>query len=166
MKLKLFFLSLLGVLIAKPALAFCPVCTVAVGAGVGFSRWLGVDDTISGLWIGGLTVSLIGWTINWLDKKKIKFYGRKISIFVLYYGLIVVPFFYTGVIGHPLNTFWGIDKLLLGVIVGSIFFFIGKLVYNNVKKNNGGHAHFPFENIVFPVAPLILLSGLFYFLTR
>lgn len=166
MKLKLFLLSLLGILIAKPALAFCPVCTIAVGAGVGLSRWLGVDDTVAGLWVGGLTVSLIGWTINWLDKKKIKFYGRKISIFVLYYGLIVVPLYYTDIIGHPLNTFWGMDKLLLGVIFGSVFFFIGKLVYNKVKQNNGGHAHFPFENIVFPVTPLILLSGLFYFLTR
>lgn len=34
------------------AQAVCPVCTVAVGTGVGLSRWLGVDDTITGLWLG------------------------------------------------------------------------------------------------------------------
>ena len=27
------------------ALAICPVCTVAVGAGIGLSRWLGIDDS-------------------------------------------------------------------------------------------------------------------------
>ena len=49
--------------------AICPICTLAVGAGVGLSRWLGVDDTVTGLWIGGLTVSMILWTIFWADKK-------------------------------------------------------------------------------------------------
>ncbi len=38
---------------ANSAQAICPICTIAVGAGVGFSRYLGIDDTIAGLWIGG-----------------------------------------------------------------------------------------------------------------
>jgi len=58
-----------GLFTAQKVLAVCPLCTVAVGAGVGLSRWLGIDDVITGLWIGGLIVSLIAWSENWLDKK-------------------------------------------------------------------------------------------------
>ena len=73
-KFKISFLVILGSLfMAKTSLAVCPVCTVAVGAGVGLSRWLGVDDLITGTWIGGLLVSMIWWTIDWLNKKNIRF---------------------------------------------------------------------------------------------
>ena len=39
---------------SRVAHAVCPVCTVAVGAGLGLAEWLGIDDSISGLWIGAL----------------------------------------------------------------------------------------------------------------
>lgn len=162
-------LLILGVVIFFPvtvAQAFCPVCTVAVGAGLGLSRWIGIDDTIAGLWIGGLTVSLIAWTIDWLNRKNIKFYGRKILIIALYYGLIVVPLFWTGVIGHPLNKMWGVDKLLLGIILGTVFFLAAGMSYQLLKKKNGGKAHFPLQKVVMPVGTIIVLSLIFYFLTK
>ncbi|MCL5433318.1 MAG: hypothetical protein M1524_04370 [Patescibacteria group bacterium] len=146
--------------------AFCPVCAVAVGAGVGLSRWLGIDDTVTGLWIGALTVSLIMWTINWLDQKKIKFIGRKIITTVTYYLLIVVPLFYTGIMGHPLNKLWGIDRLLIGIIVGSVAFLASVLLYEVLKKRNNGHSYFPSQKIVMPIGTLIILSLIFYFLTK
>ncbi|MBU2028952.1 hypothetical protein KJ761_03645, partial [Patescibacteria group bacterium] len=83
------FLAVFSFLWAGSVQAICPVCTIAVGAGVGFTRYLGIDDTISGLWIGGLTVSIIMWTINWLNKKNIHFKGRKIITTLGYYLLIV-----------------------------------------------------------------------------
>ena len=63
MKQKLLILA--GVVLASfagagKALALCPVCAIAVGAGIGVSRWLGVDDTITGVWVGGLIVSFGG----------------------------------------------------------------------------------------------------------
>jgi hypothetical protein len=156
---------LTGLLTAASAKAFCPVCTIAVGAGVGLAQWLGIDDTISGLWIGGLTVSVIAWTINWFNIKNIRFFGRKILTILFYYLIIVVPLFYTGIIGHQLNKLWGIDKLLLGIILGSITFLAGGLWYNYLKKKNG-RAHFPFQKVAMPLAPLVILSFIFYFITR
>ena len=144
--------------------AVCPVCTIAVLAGVGFSRYLGIDDTITGLWIGGVTVSMIVWTINWFNKKNIHFKGRIILTSLAYYLLIVVPLFFTGIMGHTLNKIWGIDKLLFGIIIGSFSFFIGAQWYESMKKKNNGHAHFPFQKIVMPISPLIFFSILFYFL--
>lgn len=151
---------------AECAQAVCPVCTVAVGAGVGLSRYLGIDDTIAGLWIGGLVVSMIMWTLNWLQKKNYIFKGKEILVSFIYYGLIIVPLFHMEIMGHPFNTMWGMDKLLLGIIIGSIFFFLGGVWYFYLKKKNSGHAYFPFQKVVMPIAPLIVLSIFFYFLTK
>lgn len=159
-------LTLSSLFFALPAKAVCPVCTVAVFAGLGLSRWLGIDDTISGLWIGAITVSISMWTINWMNKKKWHFKGRKILIALVWYALIVLPLFFTNIMGHPLNKIWGIDKLFLGIVVGSITFFAMELWYEQLKKKNNGHAHFPFQKIAMPVGALIILSLIFYFITK
>ena len=54
--LGLFFSALFW---ASAVKAICPLCVVAVGAGLGLSRWLGVDDVVSSIWIGALLVSMI-----------------------------------------------------------------------------------------------------------
>lgn len=157
----LFFLCL-----SLSAYAVCPVCFVAVGAGIGFAQWLHVDDVISGLWVGGLTVSLIVWTINYLERKKIRFMGRGIIVALFYYLSILLPLHSTGLMWHMLNKLWGIDKLLLGIIVGSLVFFGFSAWYDYLKRKNNGHAYFPFQKVVMPVAPLIILSIVFYYLTK
>lgn len=158
----------LNLFLTSQALAVCPLCVIAVGAGVGFTRWLGVSDAITGLWAGGLIVSMILWTENWLEKKNIRFKGRILVDILVYYGLIVVPLYYAGIIGNPLNTIavFGMDKLLFGIISGSLAFWFGAELYLFLKGKNNGHAHFPFQKIVMPILPLIILSIVFYFLTK
>ncbi|MBU1089694.1 hypothetical protein KKF38_02790 [Patescibacteria group bacterium] len=168
--LSIYFVAIFAasLVFTKKALAVCPICTVAVGAGVGLSRWLGIDDSITGLWIGGLTVSMIVWTINWLDKKSINFKGRNITTVAGYYLLIVAPLYFVGIIGNPLNFLCGcgLDKLLLGIITGSSAFYFGASWYFFLKEKNNGHAHFPFQKVVMPISPLIILSIVFYLLTK
>ena len=154
------------ILIATPAQAFCPVCTIAVGAGVGLSRWLGIDDTITGVWIGALTVSMIMWTINWLKKKNYIFKGYKIIIALVFYGLIIIPLYYTDLAGHPFNTLWGFDKLVLSIGLGSLVFLFTGLWYEYLKKKNNDHAYFPYQKVVMPVSSAIILSIIFYFITK
>ncbi len=157
-----------GLAFALKAQAVCPVCVIAVGAGLGLSEYLGIDDTIGGVWIGGLLITLTIWTINWLNKKN-WFFGNKdlrdILVTVLYYGLTLWPLWGQGFIGNPANHFWGLDKLILGVITGSIGFLIMTLWYDCLKKRRG-RANFPFQKIAMPVGGLIVLSLVFYFLTR
>jgi hypothetical protein len=148
------------------AKAVCPVCTVAVAAGVGFSRWLGIDDTITGLWIGGLTVSLITWTFSWFAKKQYHFFGKRTFTILGYFILIVVPLFFMDIIGHPLNKLWGIDKLLLGIIFGSLIFWSGERFCCWLKKRNEGKAHFPFQKVAIPALFLLAASFIFYFITK
>ncbi len=146
--------------------AICPICTVAVGAGVGLSRWLGIDDTITGLWIGALIVSLSIWTISWFKKKEKTFWNMNSIIFLGYLIIVIIPLWLSGIIGHPFNQLWGVDRLIVGTIIGMISISLGVWSYIKIKEKNGGKAHFPFEKIVFAIAPLIILSVLFYFVLR
>lgn len=162
-------LLLLSTLLIHPekVLAVCPVCTVAVCAGVGLSRYFGVDDTISGVWIGGLIVSMIAWTINFLNQKKIRFKFRKITVAVLYYLLMIIPLYQFKIIGHPLNKYklFGLDKLLIGIISGSLVFVMAVLVNDFLKKKNNGKALFPFQKVVIPILFLGINSLIFYYLS-
>jgi hypothetical protein len=143
----------------------CPVCTIAVTACVGLSRWLGIDDTISGVWMGGLLMSLSIWTVQWLNKKNIRFKGRKITVLLSYYLITIIPLYFINFIGQPYNKIFGIDKLVVGLIIGGISFYAGAKYYQYIKAKNNGHAYFPFQKVVMPIIPLIISSIIFYFLT-
>jgi len=160
---KFLFFGFLTLLLFLPKLsqAVCPVCTIAVGAGVGLCRYLGIDDLISGTWIGGLIVSLIFWTIDWLNKKKIHFLFRKILVLVFFYFTIIAPLYWLGIMGHPENKFFGIDKLLFGILAGSPTFLLGVWFDNFLKKENQGKPFFPFQKVVLPILFLFILSLIF-----
>jgi hypothetical protein len=172
----LVFLSLLGLgfFKAKLALAVCPVCTVAVGAGLSLSKYLGVDDLISGVWIGGLTVSIIFWTINWFDKKKwklrlkkpVKLNLRDWLIAISWYALIVLPLYFQGYISNAYDTFCGVDKLLFGIVSGSLLFYLMAKLHFYLKKKNNDRVYFPFQKAVFPFGALVILSLIYYIIIK
>jgi hypothetical protein len=164
---KLYYLMAVAILFsAKTSLAVCPACTLAVGMGVGFSRWLGIDDAITGIWIGALIVSISIWTINWMNKKNYRFKGRKILIFLGYYLIIIVPLYWKGIMGHQLNKILGIDKLLFGIIIGSMVFSGSAWWYEKMKKKNNDRAYFPYQKVAMPVGLLAVFSLIFYFITK
>ncbi len=152
-------------LLPKVVHAVCPVCTIAVAAGLGLSRWLGIDDLITGLWIGGLLVSLTIWTEDWLTKKKfwpVKY--RWIATLLAYYALVIIPLYFTSIIGHPLNTLLGVDKLFFGSVLGGlVFYWLGVWAYQQWKTRRGS-ACFPFQKVVMPLAALLALSLIFQWL--
>lgn len=148
----------------QPVHAVCPVCTVAVGAVLGLSRYLGIDDIITSLWIGGLIVSTIYWIIDWLGKRNKKGIVVNILSTVFAYALVLVPLYWGGIIGHPFNTFCGIDKILFGTIIGSFAFFFGAQLHFYLKKQNKDKVVIPFQKVVVPVGALWLISLIFYFI--
>jgi hypothetical protein len=163
---KKIFLSLIFVsVLALPlkTLAVCPVCTVAVAGGVGLCRWLGISDLISGTWIGGLIISMIIWFLSWLDKKNIRFKFRRILTVIAFYVLTVAPLHWTNIMGHPMNKMWGIDKLLFGIIIGSMIFMAAVLFEKFLRSKNQQKAFFPFQKVVVPLVFLIITSLIFYF---
>ena len=148
----------MGTTLANIAKAVCPVCVVAVSAGLGFSRWLGVDDVVSSIWIGALLASTSIWTIIWLNKKNWSFKYQKIIIPVTYYLLILVPLYYADIIGHSLNKIFGIDKIIFGAVLGTIVFLASIWLHNFLKKKNQGKQFFYYQKVVLPVVILIITS--------
>lgn len=164
--LSYFGASLLMLLCFLPvANAVCPVCTVAVGAGLEGARLLGVDDVITGIWAGGLTLSLAGWTANYMRSHGVSRPIWYVLNFVAYYAILALVYFIP--LNNPIVLFndrcmWGIDQFLLGIVIGSIVFFVMELWYSTIKKNNGGHALFPFQKVVMPFGGLLITTLIFW----
>ncbi|MHB9019886.1 MAG: hypothetical protein ACYC3G_03400 [Minisyncoccota bacterium] len=161
----IYFLFAIGFLLSVgSAYAICPVCIVAVGAGVGIAEEFGVDDTIVGLWVGALIIAMAWWTVNWLIKKNKCFKGCGSMTFLAYYLLTLVPLYSSGLIGKELNKLWGIDRLLFGVVIGSLLFYVGTNLHFYLKAKNNDRVYFPFQKVVLNIAVLLLASGIFYLL--
>ncbi len=151
---------------AGAAMAVCPVCTVAVGAGLEGARLLGVDDVITGIWAGGLTLSLFFWTAGWLKRRGVTNVWWQIVVpFVVFYGLLGMVYLMPGV-EFGANMLWGMDKFLLGVIVGTVAFYAGARWYISIKRANGGHAKFAFQKVVVPVSFLLVATLVFWLITK
>ena len=145
------------------ALAVCPVCTIAIGAGVGLSRWLGVDDSITGLWIGAIILSSAFWTNNYLIKRKWNFIGSLLLSIIFYYAIVLIPLYTKDIIGHPFNKLCGIDKLLFGIVLGSILFLFSFWLDSYIKKSNHNKVRFYYQKVVIPIIILVITSIILYF---
>ena len=169
----LFLIAITYFLIPITTRAVCPVCTVAVIAGLGVSRAFGIDDIVTSIWIGGLILSTSFWLIDWVKKKKLldKIKDRKMiswinfSMIILMYLLVLIPLKLDHAIGITLNRLWGIDKIILGVIIGSVVFLAGMWLDKKVRKLKGKQL-FIYQKVVFPVTALIISSLVFYFVTK
>jgi hypothetical protein len=169
----LFLFSITYFIIPTAVNAVCPVCTVAVIAGLGVSRALGIDDIVTSIWIGGLILSASFWLIDWVKKKgwigKIK--NEKTQLLINYliiifmYLLVLIPLKLDHAIGIALNRLWGIDKIVLGIAIGSVAFLAGMWTDRKVRKIKGKQL-FIYQKVVFPVLALIISSALFFFITK
>lgn len=158
---KVIFLGLLasGFFWAKTAVAqVCPVCVVAIGAGLGLSRWFGIDDVITSVWIGAFMIAITSWTLSFMKKKGWSFTDDGIVITLAYILLTYIPLYYAGIVGHPLNQIWGLDKIIVGSIIGTIALFLGNWLNTYLKKINKGKVFFAYQRVVIPVLLLIIAS--------
>lgn len=161
-------LTMLG-LSTQVSYAICPVCTIAVGAGLGLSRYLGIDDLVTGVWLGGFLTSFSLMSANWLSKKdyfkKIKKNYLNFASFALYFLLTFIPLHFAGITGHPYNKIIGIDKLLVGSFVGTLF-FLASIYLDKKAREKFGKQFFNYQKVVFPVVLLAIVSLIFYLITR
>lgn len=166
MNKKIIFLSLLGFFWANIAKAVCPICVVAVGAGLGFSEWLGVDDVVASIWIGALLLATVLWTLLEMRKRNKKFAFDSVIIFLAYYLLTLVPLYYAGIIGHPLNVIFGIDKIIFGATLGTLVLLFSHWLNLYLREKNGGKVFFNYQKVVIPIIILLLVSVIFYLITK
>jgi hypothetical protein len=144
----------------------CPICTVAVAAGVGVLREFGVDDLVTGIWFGALIVSSIAWMIDYLNRKNIHFIFRKILIIVVFYAVFILPLYPLKIIGLAGNTAFGIDRILAGVIIGTIIFILAVLADKYLRTLNETRAMIKWQKVIIPIVFLIIASIITHFLVK
>lgn len=144
----------------------CPVCVVAIGAGLGLSRWIGIDDAVSSVWIGAFMFAITSWTVSYIRKKGWGFHDDGIVVTLIYVALTYIPLYYAGIVGHPQNTILGMDKIIFGSIIGATVLFLGHLLYLYLKKLNHNKVYFPYQRVVVPVVLLVITSLIIWITIR
>ncbi|VVB52549.1 Uncharacterised protein [uncultured archaeon] len=152
-------------LAAPTASAVCPVCTVAIGGGVGILRVWGVDDLLTGIWVGGLLLSSSFWLVDWLRKKKHPFKHMYIITTALMYAIALLPLYYTGFIGRNVHSqILGIDRLLTGTAFGTAVFMAALVFDMYLRGINDGKVAFPYQKVILPVSFLAITTVIIYFI--
>ena len=99
--------------------------------------------------------TLLGyWAILWCEKKNWNFAGR--NAILLISSLAMIGFIYLGELDYTpqIVGFLYIDTFLLASLIGALLYIFSQKFYQWMKARNHGHAHFPFEKVVLPVAML------------
>lgn len=159
-------LSVLFLALPTKAHAVCPICTVAVAGGLGISRWLGIDDSVTGIWIGGIILSSGLWLADWINKKGWKGHLKNIVSVGIFYLFVIPPLYWGKMIGLSGNSLWGIDKVILGTVVGSILFLGGVFLDKWLRTTNEGKVYIYFQKVIAPVFLLTLGSFILYLITN
>jgi len=144
--------------------AHCPLCAAGAGAGITLSRLLGIDDSITGIWVGAFLGAISFWTQRSLGQRK-KVFLQPIVGFFLYVLVFVSTLWsfykFNVVVKH--GDIFGIHKLTFGIILGGGFFYlVDKLNKYLVKPN--GKVFFPYQRMVVSLGSMVILSVFVYIL--
>jgi len=144
----------------------CPVCTVAVAAGIGILEKWGVNNIIIGIWFGALIVSSIAWMIDWMNRKNIHFLFRKNLVIISFYLIFIWPLYIWKIMGLPQNQIFGMDKILFGVIIGSAIFILAIISDWYLRKINENKIVIKYQKVIIPLTFLIIASIITYLLIK
>lgn len=158
--------AVLFLALPSTAHAVCPVCTVAVAGGLGVSRWLGIDDAVTGVWVGGLILSSGLWLADWIGKRGWKVPQKEIVSVALFFLFVIPPLYWAKMIGLPGNTLWGVDKVVLGTVIGSVLFMFGVWLDKWLRTTNEGKVYVYYQKVIAPVFLLTLGSFVLYLITN
>lgn len=166
MKLKIFLIVLFSLFIlnfsffAQPASAHCPLCVAGAAIGITLTRWIGVDDSITGVWVAALMGAMSFWFYSWLIGKKIKQVEKykvvlKPLIYILVFASTLWSFYKFQLIIRMTQIF-GFDKLTFGMLTGGILFYL----IDMIKLKH----YFNYQKIVISLGSMTILSLLIYIL--
>lgn len=158
--------GLVGLLLVLPfsVLAFCPLCVLATGALTGAFRWLGVDDLIIGLWLGGFLLSTSVMVGNYLRLKTKKLSNYSAAVAIALYGLTIILFYYDGILSTPYNSIFGISRIVIGLIGGSLLLLATPYLNKILKRTNNGENFIPRQKMLLGIFLLLFFSLVAYFL--
>jgi len=132
----------------------CPVCIVTVGGGMLIAKKLGIDDLLVSVWISALNVAISFWLA---PKVKIKYLRNPHLFAFLTLAATLIYFRFTDQIGNSSNRVLGIDKIILGQILGLLIMAIANHSYLYIKKRLG-RTPFLYAKVVFPLVSVLFLT--------
>ena len=141
-------------LLPRVAFGHCPLCVAGAAAGITLTRWVGVDDSITGVWIGALLGAISFWTYLALTKKR-ELPWAKPLIYLVIFGLTIWSFYKFNLVIR-MSQIMGLDKLPFGIISGGILFY----VVDSVKIKH----YFNYQKIVISLGSIAALSLVIYIL--
>lgn len=147
----------------KSAYATCPVCVITVGGGLILAKRLGIDDLLVSIWISGLNTA-----VAYLIASKIKNKIFKSGLFwsVIFYGLTIIYLWFSKQLGHPGNTFFGADKVILGMTLGFFVFLLSVCIDKYIRKVNKGKVLFYYQKVIIPLSFLLMTTIIFKVLLK
>ena len=152
------FIIVIGLGFPEEIRAHCPLCVAGAGAGLTLSRILGIDDSITGIWLGAFIGALAFWTQRALGQRNKLFFRKWVGalIYILFLVITIWSFYrFNLVVRH--GDIFGIDKLTFGILLGSSVFYLMDFVNVYLKRING-KSLFPYQSIVFSLISVLLTS--------
>jgi len=145
-------------LFPKAALAHCPLCVAGAGVGLTLSRLLGIDDSITGIWLGAFLGAMSCWATRALGRRNKIFFHPVVDLII--YILVIVStiwsfYKFNLVVKH--GDIFGYDKLTFGMVIGGALFYIQDFVNDAIIKKRQ-KSFFPYQRIVVGLGVIVLLS--------
>lgn len=137
--------------------AHCPLCAAGAVAGLTLSRVLGIDDSITGVWMAAFLGAMSFWTYNIVSSKvKIKIPFVKELIYILVFVLTILSFYQFNLVIR-MGDIFGFDKLTFGMVSGGIIFYLVDRIDDYIIAKNG-KVFFPYQRIAASLGSMIILS--------
>jgi len=142
--------------------AFCPLCIATTGVGIELLRYLGVDDSIVGIWLGAFSLSVVIWLSSITSKKIKNKILRFLIFFMLIYGSNIWLIEWMGFFKNQFNTLFGINKIILGTVTGSITVMISFFIDKYIRSKNNGKVLVYYQKLIIPLLLLSVSTAAFY----
>src|SRR3989344_2126707 len=160
------FIFLFLILGIKQVSAHCPLCAGAVGAAAVGASYLGIDNSIVGLFVGAFSISTGLWFARKIKKRYFKF--QSFSIMLSSFLFTVIP---SAKIVNDLDyislfdKIYFLDKILIGSIVGGLITLLALYLHEKIKQING-KVIVPYQGVFLTLILLILSSIPMYFVFK
>lgn len=143
------------------AQAHCPLCVAGAGAGLTLTRWVGVDDSISGVWLAAFLGAISFWSESLIKRRELRPKLRPF-IFIAIFAATIWSFYKFNLVIR-MSQILGLDKLIFGMVVGGVAFYLVDVVDDYIIKRKG-KVFFPYQRIIVTLGSMLLLSLAIYIL--
>lgn len=156
-KLK-YFLPMGFIYLASPTSvsAHCPLCVAGAGAGLSISRFLGIDDSITGIWFAAFLGATALWGANALKKKYLPL--QETLIYASFFAVTIWSFYQFNLVSEHAGLIMGAPKIIFGMVVGAVGFYLVEVLNGLIRKIKGG-VLFAYQPIVFSLGLMLFLSS-------